>query len=536
MQIILVVENPVHSAHAAATLASCDGVDWTEVRDCAAAVERLQSHHVDGVLVLLQAKIFTGLTLLRKFWKGPLICFCEDDDNALRVVESANALAILPPFSPRQVSHTLRLLTQAESPFAVNRDGDERVRQNGELRAEQALRESERRLEQAQRMEAVGRLAGGIAHDFNNLLTVIGSYSDLAVRKLENGHVVTRYVEQIRKASESAATLTRQLLAFSRRQVLQPRVIDLNETVDEISFMVQSLLGAGIELKIRLDSQLGLIEADPVQLQQVLLNLIVNAKDAMPDGGLLSIETRNVDLDPLYTEHFLTLEPGAYVRLTVADTGIGMDEETLARIYEPFFTTKPKGHGTGLGLPTVYGIVQQSGGYISVYSEVGKGTTFHIYLPRVDKTLEQEGGEEEVGSALIGSETILLVEDEDGVRNLASMILQEAGYRLLAAGTPEEAMALERSHAGSIDLLLTDVIMPRMTGRDVAMNLARHRPEMPVVYMSGYTEDVIVFQQLLEMGAYLVEKPFYPNELLRMVRRAIEQPNGHEEVAAERVH
>jgi CheY-like chemotaxis protein len=266
----------------------------------------------------------------------------------------------------------------------------------------------------------------------------------------------------------------------------------------------------------------------------VLLNLIVNAKDAMPEGGLLNIETRNFQLDARYSQQFPTIQPGGYVRLTVADTGIGMDEETLARIYEPFFTTKPKGRGTGLGLPTVYGIVQQSGGHITVYSEVGKGTTFHIYLPRVDKTAEQLGGVEESQSLLSGQETILLVEDEPGVRELASTVLQEAGYQLLTAATPEEAMALEIGFDGEIDLLLTDVIMPRMTGREVAIHLARRRPQTPVVYMSGYTEDVMAFQQLLESGAYLVEKPFYPNDLLRMVRRAIEQPAGHEVATAAR--
>jgi CheY-like chemotaxis protein len=302
-----------------------------------------------------------------------------------------------------------------------------------------------------------------------------------------------------------------------------------------MSFMVQSLLGAAIELRIRLDAELGKIEADPVQLQQVLLNLIVNAKDAMPDGGLLSIETRNFELDTRYAIQFPQIQPGAYVRLTVADTGIGMDQETLARIYEPFFTTKPKGRGTGLGLPTVYGIVQQSGGHISVYSEVGQGTTFHIYLPRVDKTVVQDSYVEESSSSWLGRETILLVEDEQGVRELATTILQEAGYRLLTAGTPEEAMALAIGYGGVIDLLLTDVIMPRMTGREMAMQLARHRPEVPVVYMSGYTEDVMAFQQLLDIGAYLLEKPFYPNQLLRIVRRAIEQPAGHEVPATDRL-
>jgi len=486
VQVILVIENPGHIIHAASARASCGGANWIEVHDCVAALESLHSYHADVIVVLLHSAVLGGLTLLRQVWEGPLICFCEEDDKVLAAIEAVNALAILPPYATPQV---------------------------------------------VQRMEAVGRLAGGIAHDFNNLLTVIGSYSDLALRKLDGEPVVARYVEQIRKASASAATLTRQLLAFSRRQVLQPRVVILNEIVEEIGFMVQSLLGARIELQLRLDPELGKIEADPMQLQQVLLNLIVNAKDAMPDGGLLNLETRNFEFDARGVGQFPDLMPGAYVQLTVADTGIGMDEQTLSRIYEPFFTTKPKGRGTGLGLPTVYGIVQQSHGHIAVSSEVGKGTTFHIYLPRVDKEAEAERKAEEAANMLRGVETVLLVEDEHGVRELASTILREAGYQLLIAATPEEALELEDRYDGTIDLLLTDVIMPRMTGREVAVRIGRRRPQTAVVYMSGYTEDVMAFQQLLDIGAYLIEKPFYPNDLLRMVRRAIEQPLGHEVLA-----
>jgi CheY-like chemotaxis protein len=248
----------------------------------------------------------------------------------------------------------------------------------------------------------------------------------------------------------------------------------------------------------------------------------------MPDGGLLLVETRNVDLDARQLQQFPAILPGQFVQLTVADTGVGMSEETMARIYEPFFTTKPKGRGTGLGLPTVYGIVQQSGGFITVESELSKGTTFRVYLPRVDKLIEQELGEETPIVVPFGRETVLLVEDEPGVRDLASLVLREAGYHLLVASSPEEAMAIEHSYEGPIDLLLTNVVMPRMTGREVAIELGRRRPHTAVVYMSGYTEDVMAFQQLLDIGAYLVEKPFYPADLLRIVRRAIEQPTGHD--------
>lgn len=532
IQVVLVVENSSLVAHAAASLASSDQIGLIEVKDCNAAVEWLQHHQSHLVIVLLHSANLVSLAYLRRAWGGPLLCFCDEDENAVAAAESAQALVILPPYRARQVLNAVRILSSLGN-LSTPTQPKSNPEQTTDLLSSEShsvndQNESERRLEQAQRMEAVGRLAGGIAHDFNNLLTVIGSYSDLATRKLDDGHIVVRYVEQIRKASATAATLTRQLLAFSRRQVLQPRVIALNEIVDEISFMVQSLLGAGIEMRLRLAPELGQIEADPVQLQQVLLNLIVNAKDAMADGGLLNIDTRNVDLDAYSAAQYPTIQPGSYVRLAVADTGVGMDAETLSRIYEPFFTTKPKGRGTGLGLPTVYGIVQQSGGYITVYSEVGKGTTFHVYLPRVDKSLEEISVPEELTDALKGRETILLIEDEQGVREIAELVLQEAGYEVMTAASPEEALTLEKSFEGEIDLLLTDVIMPRMTGRDVAVQLAPRRPNMPVVYMSGYTEDVMVFQDLLDIGAYLIEKPFYPNDLLHIVRRAIDQPAGHE--------
>lgn len=541
MQVALVVENPEYIIHATAALAGCGESRWIELDDCGAAVEWLERERADVVVVLLNSDHLDGLARLRQVWTGPLLCFCADDERVLGAVDAAHALALVSPFALRQSVSAFRYLANVASPSAVSSLAVSppsawpvaiAAPDDEDSSAEQALRETERRLEQAQRMEAVGRLAGGIAHDFNNLLTVIGSYSDLALRKLDDGLAVGRYVQQIRKASVTASGLTRQLLAFSRRQVLQPRVMVLNEVVEEIGFMVQSLLGTSIELRTRLDPKLGQIEADPVQLQQVLLNLIVNSKDAMPEGGMLNIETRNIELDERYAQRFLDMRPGAYVRLTVADTGIGMDEATLARIYEPFFTTKPKGQGTGLGLPTVYGIVQQSGGYISVYSEVGKGTTFHVYLPRVHKAIDQPV--EDVGVDLLaGRETILLVEDEPGVRELAALVLKEAGYHLLVAATPEEAIAIESTFEGEIDLLLTDVIMPRMTGREMAVKLANRRPHTPVVYMSGYTEDVMVFQHLLDIGALLIQKPFYPQDLLRMVRRAIEQKCCAQQLAPE---
>jgi signal transduction histidine kinase/CheY-like chemotaxis protein len=519
-QILLVAENLEQLTYATTALANWNSCEWNEVRDCAAAVEWLRGHSAHIVVTLLQSAHqpahMAGLELLRQSWHGPLICLCDDDEQIVSAVEAVQGLAILPPFAPRQIRSALNYARpQIENP--------ERQTQ-GEAQDPHALHyRNERRLEQAQRMELVGRLAGGITHDFNNLLSVIGSYGDLAIRKLEEGHAVRLYVEQIRKANAIAATLTRQLLNLSRRQELQSRAVVLNEVVDEISVMVQSLLGAGIELRMRLDPELGQIEADPGQLQQVLLNLIVNAKDAMPEGGLLNIETRNYEVDACLARQHPNIQPGSYVRLTVADTGIGIDSETVARIYEPFFTTKPKGSGTGLGLSTVYSIVQQIGGYICVHSDVGQATTFHIYLPRVDVVFDTKAHEAEITHTLHGSETILLVEHERPMRDFVTTILQEAGYQVLAAEAPEEALSLEIGYHGEIDLLLTNVIMPQMQGREVATQLARRRPDLRVVYVSGYTQEVLAFKQLLDKDAHWVEKPFYPNELLRAVRGAIEQ-------------
>ena len=520
LQVLLVVENLEQLTYATTALANWAGCEWNEVRDCAAAVEWLHDRSAHIVVILLrsadQSAHMAGLELLRQRWHGPLICLCDDDEQIVSAIEAAQGLAILPPFAPRQIRSALNHLRL--------RIGNPEHQTQGEAQDPYTLQyQNERRLEQAQRMEVVGRLAGGITHDFNNLLTVIGSYSELAIRKLEEGHAVRLYVEQIRKANAIAATLTRQLLNLSHRQELQPRAIVLNEVVDEISVLVQSLLGAEIELRMRLEPELGQIEADSGQLQQVLLNLIVNAKDAMPEGGLLNIETRNYEVDARYARQQSNIEPGSYVRLTVADTGSGIDRETVTRIYEPFFTTKPKGSGTGLGLSTVYSIVQQIGGHIRVHSDVGEGTTFHIYLPRMDKVFDAPAHEAEITHTLQGSETILLVEHERPMRDYATTILQEAGYRVLAAEAPEEALALETGYRGEIDLLLTDVIMPQMPGREVATQLARRRPALRVVYLSAYTHEVLTFKQLLDNDAHWIEKPFYPNELLRVVRGAIEQ-------------
>jgi PAS domain S-box-containing protein len=388
------------------------------------------------------------------------------------------------------------------------------------------LEESQVRLEHAQKMEAVGRLAGGVAHDFNNLLTVIGSYGDLAYHKLAEGDPVRRYIGQIRNATATAAVLTRQLLALSRRQALQPKIINLNALVEEVGTMVRSIIGPHIQMRIHQDPELGQVEADDGQLHQVLLNLVVNAKDAMPEGGVLILETRNFLVTESHARQNPQLTPGSYIRLTVADSGIGMDQATLTRIFEPFFTTKPSGVGTGLGLATVYGIVQQSHGSITVYSEVGCGTTFHVYLPRVDKVDVHQGDDETEHVVAGGAETILLVEDETPVRELVKLLLQEAGYRVLSAAGPHEALAMERDYHGPIDLLLTDVVMPHMNGHLLAGELLRRRPTIRIVYMSGYTEDVMQYQHLLDVDVRLIEKPFAPSDVLRAVRQVLDQPGA----------
>jgi PAS domain S-box-containing protein len=382
-------------------------------------------------------------------------------------------------------------------------------------------RESAVRLQQSQKMEAVGRLAGGVAHDFNNLLTAIIGYSDLSLRRLKPGDSLQRNVEEIKRAAGRAADLTHQLLAFSRKQVLQPRVLDLNAVISELEKMLHRLIGEDIELLYDLNTSLGKVKADPGQLEQVLLNLVVNARDAMPGGGKLTIQTANTDLDNEYAGQHVAVVPGPYVMLAVSDNGCGMDEATRAQIFEPFFTTKEQGKGTGLGLSTVYGIVKQSHGNIWVYSEVGQGTAFKIYLPRVEAEAEPLRPAERVGSLARGTETILLVEDDGMVRGIARTILRQAGYTVLEAGDGESAVRTCRQHEGTIHMVLTDVVMPGMSGRAVADQLGELRPDLGVLFMSGYTEEAIVNHGVLHEGVNFLEKPFTPDTLTRKVREVL---------------
>lgn len=379
----------------------------------------------------------------------------------------------------------------------------------------------EAQLRQAQKMEAVGRLAGGIAHDFNNLLMVIQGYTELLLDRLGGEHPLRRNAEQIHDASQRAAGLTRQLLAFSRKQMLDPQILNVQEVVSDMEKILRRLIGEDIELATKNVLDLWSVRADRSQVEQVILNLAVNSRDAMPNGGKLTIETTNVELDNTYSRHAV-VEPGEYVMLAVSDTGTGMDAATQAHVFEPFFTTKEKGKGTGLGLATVYGIVKQSGGYIWVYSEVGKGATFKVYLPRVTGE-EHQSQKKVVKETKRGSETILLVEDEKGVRDLAKEYLSQEGYEVLEAQNAEDALKAARQHSGEIQLLFTDVVMAGMSGRQLAEEMQKLRPDIRVLYMSGYTDEAIVHHGLLGRGMVLLQKPFTLNSLAMKVRETLDQ-------------
>jgi signal transduction histidine kinase len=384
----------------------------------------------------------------------------------------------------------------------------------------------EEQVRQSQKLEAIGRLAGGVAHDFNNLLTIISGYSELLLRRLPDPtDPAQEIIMQIQKAGERAASLTRQLLAFSRKQVLEPKVLDLNAIVSDTEKMLGRLIGEDVELTTTLKPGLGRVEVDPGQIEQVIMNLAVNARDAMPQGGQLTIETDNIDLDEVYALNHPEVEPGRYVMLAIADTGTGMDELTKARIFEPFFTTKGPGKGTGLGLATVYGIIQQSGGHLFVYSEVEHGTTFKIYLPRVEEGAASSKGSASFSMPPRGAETLLLVEDEEAVRTITRFALESFGYTVLDAGTGREAIRLCENQTQPIHLLLSDVVMPEMGGRQLAETLRSRNLAMKVLFLSGYTDDAIVRHGVLAAETAFLQKPFTLTALAYKVREVLDSKN-----------
>ena len=399
---------------------------------------------------------------------------------------------------------------------------------NGALEAGAAIirdisdqKQLEKELFLSQKMEAVGRLAAGVAHDFNNLLTVVTGYSSLLLSGLQEHDPTYTDIVEINKAGERAASLTRQLLAFSRKQVLQPQVLDLNKIVDDMDRMLRRMIGEDIALLVLLDPTVGCVKADSGQIEQVIMNLAVNARDAMRNGGKLIIETHNVDLQETLTRRHLDIPPGRYVTLVVTDTGVGMDASTQARIFEPFFTTKAQGEGTGLGLSTAYGIVQQSGGTIMVYSELGHGTTFKIYLPRVEESAAPPSSPVTIRYPR-GSETILVVEDEEAVRTLVCSILQKQGYTVLRACNAAEALGMSKQHNSRIDLMISDVIMPQMGGSELAERMKLLRPEMQILFISGYSDNAIAHQGILKPNTAFVEKPFEPHVLAAKVRSILD--------------
>jgi two-component system, cell cycle sensor histidine kinase and response regulator CckA len=383
------------------------------------------------------------------------------------------------------------------------------------------IKRLEEQFRQAQKMEAVGRLAGGVAHDFNNLLTVINGYGEMVMNRLPAGDPARDMLRQVVAAGDRAAGLTRQLLAFSRKSIIEPRILDLKVVVADVDKMLRRLIGEDIEMAVVSDPEVGAVTADAGQIEQVIVNLVVNAGDAMPKGGRLTIEVRDAVLDETYARDHPDAQAGRYVLLAVSDTGCGIDEPTMARIFEPFFTTKGE-RGTGLGLATVHGIVKQSGGHVAVYSEVGRGTTFKVYLPHMEQRPTSAKPHLQPEVLPRGSETVLFVEDEAGVRALSRHVLQECGYTVLEARDGVEAVRIAVQHQGRIDLLVTDVVMPRLGGREVAEQLATTHPGAKVLFLSGYTDDAVVRHGILQAQVAFLQKPFRPASLVMKVREVLD--------------
>ena len=563
---ILIVDDQVSQMQALCTTLRDEGYETVGVTGGKAALAALHEGKFDLLLTDLTMPEMDGITLLKSSLEvdPSLVAILMTGQGTIATAVEAMKIGaldyILKPFDlsvilpvlsrgltvrrlrvenaelrQRVMERTSQLEARSKEVSDMNARLEQRIaertadleRTNDLLQKEILEREkAEKELRQTQRLEAIGRLAGGVSHDFNNLLGVILGQSEILLDR-PHDQAITQGLQLIMDSARRGATLTRQLLAFGRRQVLEPKVLNLNIILTDLQKLLRRVIGEDIDLEFQTDAALGCVEADPGQVEQVILNLAINARDAMPQGGKLVIATRNVDLDEAYADCRVVVRPGAYVQLAVSDTGCGMDEHTLSHIFEPFFTTKEQGKGTGLGLATVYGIVKQSGGYIWVYSEPGLGTAFKIYLPLVSAVAETRVPIPTSGGSLRGTETILVVEDDSSLREVTCEFLRGSGYTVLRAGSPEEAFRVAEEYKGPIDFLLTDVIMPGMNGRALATQLSESRTRIKVLYVSGYADGVVRdgVHGVLEPGLEFLQKPYTRYQLTRRIREMLDQ--GH---------